>query len=158
MCLANQPTTKINCLEKNPVEIELSSHDDSQEFSVPTFVDKKQQSIDIAELDASDLKSLQSTDPFMYHSIPSVKDATMRGKPSPSHTSSFEFNVGEKRKASQEVIRQSRVSTESHPDLLLEDMLREIYSMQSNSSAEVKDIDLLNDYFGGTSLQENESL
>ncbi len=63
----------------------------------------------------SDLQVLQKQDPFMYHSIPLDHKATI--------TLQAEDNMKTiSTQASSIVIRKSRVSTKSHPSLLMEDL------------------------------------
>lgn len=82
---------------------------------------------------SSDLASLKRNDAFMYYSIPTARAAAMHGKDvdpsllrvdaSTSSPSSEEETTSRKaRKVSRKVTRQRRVSTECHPDLMLEEL------------------------------------
>ena len=87
----------------------------TETISVPTIRGVNHQEIDLCGMSESDLQVLRKQDPFMYHSIPSVHKATI--------TLQAEDNVKTiSTQTSSIVIRKSRVSTESHPHLLLEDL------------------------------------
>jgi hypothetical protein len=50
-------------------------------FSVETFRDKTKKTIDISTIKtSSDLAALKATDPFLYYSIPGVKDSALLGR------------------------------------------------------------------------------
>ena len=121
----------------------------SQAFSVPTFPERQHTSISV--LVVSDMASLKSADPFMYYSILTSWKAAMRGNASPS-CSLFESDASQQaHRASYEVTRQSRLSTESHPSLLLEDIMPSILDFTSPMTAvEVNLADLLDDYLNSS--------
>ena len=102
---------------------------------VPTFpVERAPQHMDVSDLTSSDLASLKRNDPFMYYSIPSAKNAAL-------HCEDVSMFVGlEKSKRNSStalsVTRQRRISTECHPDLLLEKMFAD-----TNFMASLKDLD-----------------
>lgn len=89
-------------------------------MQVPTNKEKLTDEIDLRQLSESDIASLQKQDPFMYHSIPAVYKARLNlekidhSKVVPSDTSN----------ASSIVTRKTRVSTERHEGLFLNDDLR----------------------------------
>jgi hypothetical protein len=87
----------------------------TQTISIPTIREVNHQEIDLCGLSESDLQVFRKQDPFMYHSIPSVHKANI--------TLQAVDNVKTiLTQASSIVIRKSRVSTESHPSLLMEDL------------------------------------
>jgi hypothetical protein len=101
--------------------------------SVPTFVERPVEQLEVSNLTSSDLASLKRNDAFMYYSIPTARAAAMHGKDvdpsllrvdaSTSSPSSEEETTSRKaRKVSRKVTRQRRVSTECHPDLMLEEL------------------------------------
>ena len=91
--------------------------------------------IDIKNISADDLKSIQRNDPFLYYSIPGVRSATLLMKDidetnigvselTRSHSSScpsrLENGVG-KSDELEKVTRSTCISFECHPDRILED-------------------------------------
>ena len=83
----------------------------------------------------SDLQVLRKQDPFMYHSIPSDHKAT--------NTLQAEDNVKTiSTQASSIVIRKSRVSTESHPSLLMEDLIGDEWILNDDFDAFEYPVDL----------------
>jgi hypothetical protein len=101
--------------------------------SVPTFVERPVEQLEVSNLTSSDLASLKRNDAFMYYSIPTARAAAMHGEDvdpsllrvdaSTSSPSSEEETTSRKaRKVSRKVTRQRRVSTECHPDLMLEEL------------------------------------
>ncbi|KAL7486340.1 hypothetical protein ACHAW6_011934, partial [Cyclotella cf. meneghiniana] len=88
---------------------------------VPTFpAETAPQHMDVSDLTSSDLASLKRNDPFMYYSIPSAKNAAL-------HCEDYSMFVDlEKSKRNSltevSVTRQRRISTECHPDILMEKM------------------------------------
>ncbi|KAL7516958.1 hypothetical protein ACHAWX_001925 [Stephanocyclus meneghinianus] len=100
--------------------------------SVPTFFERADEQIEVTSLNSSDIDSLKTNDPFMYYSIPAARNAAMKGQevdPSllhayaPSSTPDTETRTGKASKISCKIRRQRRVSTECHPDLLLDQTL-----------------------------------
>ncbi|KAL7475551.1 hypothetical protein ACHAW6_001460 [Cyclotella cf. meneghiniana] len=97
---------------------------------VPTFpVETTPQHIDVSDLTSSDLASLKRNDPFMYYSIPSAKNAALHCENS-KRFSSTKLSV----------TRQGRISTECHPDLLMEKIFTD-----TNLMASLKDLDSYSD-------------
>ena len=81
---------------------------------VPTFTTKPTAEIDLSQLSENDLSSLQQKDAFMYYSIPSVHKARLYLK---------DLDHSKLVAPTAIVSRKSRVSTECHMDVLLEDLL-----------------------------------
>jgi hypothetical protein len=121
MCRQTQ-SNSINaslCLKKSS----FSNLDNSQVISVPTFNDVPTRRIDIANLSSSEISSLKFDDPFMYYSIPSVREAYMRSQEADlSALTDGESDTNSDEKATRKITRQRRVSTECHPDLLWPDL------------------------------------
>mmetsp|Transcript_4133 Transcript_4133/g.7193 ORF Transcript_4133/g.7193 Transcript_4133/m.7193 type:complete len:173 (+) Transcript_4133:66-584(+) len=84
--------------------------------TVPT--ERPRKVIDTKNLNEQDLKNLKSSDPFLYYSIPFVRDAEVVNK---------EFQIpiqdGSQPSTNTKVERKSRISYECHPDLLLDGLL-----------------------------------
>jgi len=98
---------------------------------------KKTKKLDIKNISADDLKSIQKKDPFMYYSIPGVRSAKVLMKD--IDTSNLKasgirnciscpsrLQTVQDKAQSQTVTRSSRISFECHPDLLLEDLLNDV--------------------------------
>ncbi|KAL7475556.1 hypothetical protein ACHAW6_001469 [Cyclotella cf. meneghiniana] len=97
---------------------------------VQTFpVETAPQHMDVSDLTSSDLASLKRNDPFMYYSIPSARKAALHCE------DDFMFVDLEKSKCNTSteltVTRQRRISTECHPDLLMEQMFTDTNFMAS---------------------------
>jgi hypothetical protein len=100
---------------------------------VPTFpIEIAPQRLNTTDLTSSDLAALKRNDPFMYYSIPSVKNVDLHCKdvnaPLLNVTSSRHSNCSEiksKENASTKclVTRQRRLSVECHPNFLMEGLL-----------------------------------
>lgn len=95
---------------------------------VPTFpAETAPQHMDVSDLTSSDLASLKRNDPFMYYSIPLVKNAALHCK-DVSMTDEMpnmkcsELNSTRNLSTKVSVMRQRRISMECHPDLLMEEM------------------------------------
>eukprot|EP00581_Thalassiosira_minuscula_P007890 CAMPEP_0183706770 /NCGR_PEP_ID=MMETSP0737-20130205/3517_1 /TAXON_ID=385413 /ORGANISM="Thalassiosira miniscula, Strain CCMP1093" /LENGTH=122 /DNA_ID=CAMNT_0025934271 /DNA_START=97 /DNA_END=465 /DNA_ORIENTATION=+ len=81
--------------------------------------------IDLRELSEDDLNSLQKKDPFMYHSIPSIHQAKLLNKeidhsklvPSENYVDNADDLT------SSMVSRKSRISTECHMSVMMEELL-----------------------------------
>jgi hypothetical protein len=105
--------------------------------SVPTFrVEKETKQIDTAEISSSDLNMLKRKDSFLYYSIPAARNAAMHGReldPSLLRVSAETKTDSDRRKA-RKVSRQSRISTECHPDLLFEEMFSDEATVQSEKN------------------------
>jgi len=99
----------------------------TETISVPTIKEVNHQEIDLCGLSESDLQVLRKQDPFMYHSIPSVHKATLS-------LQAIDNVMTILTQASFIVTRKSRISTESHASLLMEDSLM----MKRSSSMTLK--------------------
>jgi len=84
---------------------------------VPTIKEEQHQEMDMRRLSENDLKTLRSKDPFMYYSIPEVHRATFT-------LQEVEYAKTISPQTSPVVTRKSRVSTECHPSLLMEELLQ----------------------------------
>lgn len=85
-----------------PVETELGERD-------------HEVAIDISRLKRDDLGPLKARDPFLYHSIPAVHKAVLTFK-------DIDLSEDARGPSSAVVTRKSRVTTECHVSLLLEDI------------------------------------
>ena len=118
--------------------------------------------IDINALSEEDLRRLKTDDPFLYYSIPSIRrksylcdgdddgDATMmRVASSSSRRSSLPIDFRQNQDALYQVVpedarrresvvrRMSRLSTEAHPTLILEEMmLHELQELDDDDDAD----------------------
>jgi len=82
--------------------------------------------IDISKLNEDDLKILKTQDPFLYHSIPSVNKAKLTIKPI-DHTRVIQ-DATATLESSAIISRRTRVSTECHATLILDDLMDEVFS------------------------------
>ena len=80
--------------------------------------------IDISKLNEDDLKLLKTQDPFLYHSIPSVNKAKLTIKPI-DHTRVIQ-DATATLELSAIISRRTRVSTECHATLILDDVMDEV--------------------------------
>eukprot|EP00581_Thalassiosira_minuscula_P007101 CAMPEP_0183702912 /NCGR_PEP_ID=MMETSP0737-20130205/857_1 /TAXON_ID=385413 /ORGANISM="Thalassiosira miniscula, Strain CCMP1093" /LENGTH=139 /DNA_ID=CAMNT_0025929595 /DNA_START=189 /DNA_END=608 /DNA_ORIENTATION=- len=95
-----------------------------------TTAAKSPAKINIRDLSEADLKSLQRKDPFMYHSIPSVHKAKLLNKDI-DHSKLAQKETGDAGTDSDAdadlnssmVSRKSRISTECHMSVMIEDLL-----------------------------------
>ena len=114
-------TTKNNCCKDDVI------------ISVPTKTASnsatKQQppQLDISKLNEDDLKLLKSQDPFLYHSIPSVNKAKLTIKPI-DHARVIQDASATTLESSAVISRRTRVSTECHATLILDDLMDEVFS------------------------------
>ena len=102
--------------------------------------------VDIA-LSAQDLQSLKKRDPFLYYSIPGVRQATVRHKPVDMHQLAQDGlrrncascpasiqTVTTKSEPAAKVKRCTRVSFECAADLLMEDLMDDLVEMEMEES------------------------
>mmetsp|Transcript_27816 Transcript_27816/g.47282 ORF Transcript_27816/g.47282 Transcript_27816/m.47282 type:complete len:145 (+) Transcript_27816:146-580(+) len=88
---------------------------------VPTATTTKHEArIDLRELSETDLDSLQRNDPFMYNSIPLVYKSNLQLEGTNNAELAEKVNAD---LAESIVSRKSRLSTESHMSVLIEDFL-----------------------------------
>lgn len=120
--------------------------------------------LDLSALSENDLRTLQTQDPFMYHSIPSVYKAKLSLKDvdhqsicatsAPLTTQRQEASTSRSGSACSSssnslVSRKSRVSTECHISLLLEDMLlddEEFFDGSEEAAEGQEDFDEFGDF------------
>jgi hypothetical protein len=86
------------------------------DFTVSTFREHAKQEVDASSLSNSKLDNLKRTDPFMYYSIPQVRDAELGGRA--VEAASF-VSSDVSAKTTRTFSRRQRLSTEYHPDVLL---------------------------------------
>ncbi|KAL7474629.1 hypothetical protein ACHAW6_000597 [Cyclotella cf. meneghiniana] len=113
---------------------------------VPTFpIETAHQQLNITHLTSSDLAALKRNDPFMYYSIPSVKNVALNCKdvnasllnvPSSRHSHCSEVKSKENASTKCTVTRQRRLSVECHPDVLMEALLADSDVMSSLKQVE----------------------
>ena len=99
-----------------------SSSQPSRTMTVPTLppADREKVIIDTTNLNPRALKALKKCDPFLYYSIPFVREKEFSNN---TRRSSL-HNGNESRSPSATTVeRRSRISYECHPDLLLEGLL-----------------------------------
>jgi hypothetical protein len=130
----------MNVVKEDPLEWNVI-------VKVPGDEDVDGKEFDISALDEEDLCRLKTDDPFLYHSIPSLRrstylfddreeeDAIMtenssssrRSSPPsafrPRHGDSYKSLLEKARQRDSIVRRVSRLSTEAHPSLILEEMM-----------------------------------
>ncbi len=107
--------------------------------SIPTFkCDAVKNEVRMPEMRASDLENLRAKDPFLYYSIPSVRERAMKLKDIP-YDSSFVGNASQHHQngairlsnsedvllPAQTIDRKSRISFEGHVDMVFFEMLDE---------------------------------
>lgn len=103
------------------------------------------QLLDVTGITSSDLATLKKTDPFMYYSIASVQNATLLFTDVEeslafdlvTKQNSSEMNLRMDASIKHTVHRKQRISTECHPDLLLEQMFLNDDIMASSESLEL---------------------
>lgn len=122
----------------------------------PGYTDDAKEEVDIKSLNQDDVKSLRTTDPFMYYSIPGIHRANMhllgiedfdhsntqalcssevqtpRRRPSPP--------ANKKPKRSTTVTRRTSISCEAHPDVIMEEFLDELEDLSED------ELEALNSY------------
>ena len=92
---------------------------------------------------ANGLKSIKRADPFLYHSIPSVKRARMLHEVRTAHQSTKSLQHSVKKESSHVTLeRNSRISVESYPSILAEDLMID----NEDESEELEEFDIM-DYF-----------
>jgi hypothetical protein len=89
-------------------------------FSAPTFAPKsKPRQICINNMSPKDLAVLKKKDPFLYYSIPAIRDAKL-------HMKKVNQSGNSKSDNPLKVTRQSCISFECYPDVAVEDLIVEI--------------------------------
>lgn len=112
----------------------MKTHEELPVILVPTsktYTTAKKR-INTTNLRSSDLESLKKNDPFLYYSIPGVRDAEcFHSDVGPSSIGSARrrnrINIqGHKEDPSSQVTRQTRISVECHSGLIMMEMLKEL--------------------------------
>ncbi|KAL3773075.1 hypothetical protein ACHAW5_007290 [Stephanodiscus triporus] len=102
----------------------------SQSIRVPTTKQVHHREIDMHRLSENDLRTLRTKDPFMYHSIPAVHKATI----------TLQEVDNAKTLLSQEssvVTRKSRLSTECHMSLLMDEEFHDALLRVSSTDSDL---------------------
>ena len=103
-------------------------------ITVPTKVyDASEPQQRQVELSAEGIESLKKNDKFLFHSVPSVRDALM-------HCHGF---VPPTPASTQTVVRRTRLSTEAHPSVLFEDLLDLLHADDEDDDDDLMFEDLL---------------
>jgi len=109
------------CRPNNTNSLATKSNDTkSRSFTesiVPTFREPAPKQLDVSSLTSTSLASLKTEDPFMYNSIPAVKEAKMHGREEDASA------ILSSESKPSTVTRQRRHATECHPDVFLQDLL-----------------------------------
>ena len=141
MCILTQP----NNAKTIPKRVR-SKRVSTTDLTVLTFPkEAAPQLLDVADITSSDLATLKKTDPFMYYSIASVQNATLHftdvdesvALDLVTKQNSSDMKLGKDASIKRTVYRKQRISTECHPDLLLEQMFRNDDIMASSESLEL---------------------
>jgi hypothetical protein len=124
-----------------------------ESIKVPTkLMEKKpKRGVDLKNITGpDDLKSIQKQDPFMYYSIPEVRSAKVLMRDIDTYNLLGGAPQGVQEQSAQElappkskrVRRTTRLSFECHPDLILGDVLNELYGLDNEDTEEPLDEDL----------------
>lgn len=99
--------------------------------TISTFPEEKPKKvIDTTDLNVEDIESLKKSDPFLYFSIPAVREATVHNR---------DIDLSNLRDCqSSRVERCSRISFECHTDLLMEEFMEELSGLPN-----LKDLDAI---------------
>ena len=140
-----------------PADADAADTDTQFEQTVTRSIEKERRvrTIDLRDFEEGDFASLKKEDPFQYYSIPGVRAAKMALEDADhSDANSLCRGSSEKRSATRrakrarantEVSRRSRISFESHPMAMYEDMLNEFSASLSLSEVDDEDTCSLND-------------
>ena len=124
-------------------------------FSVRTVSDEdsyddRRKEIDTSKLSQEDLRSLQTSDPFLYYSIPSIRrssylfgndDAIRRSSLPIMQHSHLDHNKSNQEKRRHSIVRRSsRISTEAHPGLIYDEILSELLSLADDDIKGMDDL------------------
>ncbi|KAL3767913.1 hypothetical protein ACHAWO_001809 [Cyclotella atomus] len=100
-------------------------------FTVPTFAPKPSNPKQVCTdgLSPKNLAVLKKSDPFLYYSIPAVREARLHLKEVHvlEHSSNSPSQVNSAQPCN--VTRKSRLSFECHPDLLIEDEINAFFAI-----------------------------
>ena len=115
--------------------------------SAPLQVEKMNAiEVDVSRMLESDLLLLKKKDPFMYNSIPAIRQASLMLQDTPNLVSQDE--ASKEGKCPNVVSRRSRLTTECHPSLLLEDALLDETPTQVPTGESKPQGDLIDILFG----------
>jgi hypothetical protein len=108
--------------------------------------------MNIRDITSSDLPALKKNDPFMYYSIPFIRKATLDFKEInvaalTMSTSDETKGRSTDRSSKNQVTRQSRMTFECHPDLLLDGLMNSLDSAHPNDVDLEMPIDTHDDFF-----------
>ena len=117
------------CNNRSQPELIFPAMNRSFEIAVATIFQKSYQQVDVGCLNSSDVESLKADDPFMYYSIPSLKNSAMFNEhlsmnrvDSSSFSEPTRIEMGDDSRSMDEdsciVTRLSRLSVECHADLI----------------------------------------
>jgi hypothetical protein len=113
--------------------------------------DDRRKEIDTSKLSQEDLRSLQTSDPFLYYSIPSIRrssylfgngdDAIRRSSLPIMQHSHLDHNKSNQKKRRHSIVRRSsRISTEAHPGLIYDEILSELLSLADDDIEGMDDL------------------
>ena len=133
MCTSNRSTQK-HAHQSTPSgqnqpreQAKTQTQADSNSFKVPTFREEGPNAIDLASLTSADIEQLKTQDAFMYYSIPTVSATAVNGEEVDATALLSSLTSG--RTTSCMVERKKRLSTECHPDVLIEELVKEYSGM-----------------------------
>ena len=145
MLMQSLKTVKVEHQEK-PSEWRVSVRTVSDEDSY----DDRRKEIDTSKLSQEDLRSLQTSDPFLYYSIPSIRrssylfgndDAIRRSSLPIMQHSHLDHNKSNQEKRRHSIVRRSsRISTEAHPGLIYDEILSELLSLANDDIEGMDDL------------------
>lgn len=141
------------CNNRSQPELIFPTINSSFEMAVATIFQKSHQQVDVRGLNSSDVESLKAHDPFMYYSIPSLKNNSMFNEhlsmyrvASSSFSEPTRIEKGDDSRRVDEdsciVTRLSRLSVECHADLIYERLIG-----ATNDTHDEEDCDKEEDYF-----------
>jgi hypothetical protein len=120
MCISNKNKVSPSKPEATSKQNQtLADSFTSASIAVPTFRDVPHREVHVASLSSSKLNALKSEDPFMYYSIPNVRNAELNG--SLVDAASLAAKVTAECKSAT-ISRQQRLTTECHPDMMYKDL------------------------------------
>jgi hypothetical protein len=122
------------CNNRSQPELIFPTINSSFEMAVATIFQKSYPQVDVGGLNSSDVESLKASDPFMYYSIPTLKNKSMFNEhlsiyrvASSSFSGPTRIEMGDDSTRMDEdsciVTRQSRLSVECHADLIYERLI-----------------------------------
>ena len=121
----------------------------------------EEEEVDISQYTEDDLERLRLEDPFLYYSIPQVKRSLFKSnsKASPTRRSSCPTILAADDKEPQQrrgsVTRARRLSTEPHPSLFIQDLMKEMDEEFDDSDIDEEDEELIQALANGTFYMED---